>query len=136
MIDDDVVLPDGYRGVHCECDHLTEFAILQYGNTSCENVTIDATSYLVFAIIYALVLIFASSQLYNAYRFVSGSRKVQLLVHLIIVTVCIFRIIVSVVRYTNDITSLDGITRAILVAVPYTLMFWLYSFIVFSWAGI
>jgi hypothetical protein len=146
VADDNVVQPDGSRAVRCECTHLTEFAILLRSKSS-NDVTecnlapasvFGSIIFLVFACLFLMLLLVGARQTcltFYAFGTEHGSMLVQ---HLLLCVVCTFRIILCVIYYALQYSSVRSNIEfravAAISGIPYICMLWLFSFVVTNWA--
>jgi hypothetical protein len=153
---------DGSRVVVCECDHLTDFAVLMHQARLEEEPTViineDGTttivpnpdaggdslygspSYLVFAALYVVVALWGGVQFARIIYWSKCANYLQAIEHGLIMVVGLVRasvcLIYYLLQYASVADAIDLEALSLISSVPYLFMFFLFTFLIFAWAGI
>eukprot|EP01006_Ploeotia_vitrea_P042402 TRINITY_DN66623_c7_g12_i1.p1 TRINITY_DN66623_c7_g12~~TRINITY_DN66623_c7_g12_i1.p1 ORF type:complete len:1109 (-),score=481.44 TRINITY_DN66623_c7_g12_i1:68-3076(-) len=123
--------------IQCACTHLTEFALLYHARCA-DTSSMGSTSYLVFSFLYGGVLLMALFQMSRVVRSRAMKRHWLMAVeHTLVVLFAAFRMVNTYTFFAS--TSAMGLSLkviTILSALPYMVMFWIYTLLVFAWLSI
>lgn len=128
-----VTLSNGKPGTKCSCNHLTDFAVLLDQARPCGGETSSNESYIFFASVYALILLYCVVVTSRLQMLNERSTIFLRSQHLAIGSVALVRMISSI-RYFGVLGD-SLIFEGIITTLPYLLEFWIFTRLASTWLG-